>query len=240
MTNSTDKEARHAFVAYKTTPYCGVKINYGARCGLAQNDPVHLSDDVESDRRVPFVGSTDKEEAPAERVFVDHLPLESVRLAPGEYAIRDRKGRTLWTMNGAALADWVCASVNGYDAALAAIARDDGLADHTQRLVDLFTKKAIELHKTPGAFTNQLAFVAAQYVNSLASPTQDGLTDPRDMTDDELRAEIKAHESRLYSLKCECAKVWRMRLRMGHATEADHARLAEFNKRRANKESQPL
>lgn len=50
--------------------------------------------------------------------FADYLPLTPVRLAPGEYVIKDRNGRTLWTMDGAALADWVCQSTNGYDSAI--------------------------------------------------------------------------------------------------------------------------
>lgn len=50
--------------------------------------------------------------------FEDLLPLAAVRFAPGEYEVRARDGRTLWRMEGAALADWVCASVNGYNAAL--------------------------------------------------------------------------------------------------------------------------
>lgn len=53
--------------------------------------------------------------------FADYLPLSPVRVAPGEYAIKDRGGRTLWTMDGAALADWVCQSVNGHDGAIAAM-----------------------------------------------------------------------------------------------------------------------
>lgn len=50
--------------------------------------------------------------------FEDYLPLTAVRVAPGEYEIKSRDGRTLWRMEGAALADWVCASVSGYDAAM--------------------------------------------------------------------------------------------------------------------------
>lgn len=48
--------------------------------------------------------------------FDDYLPVSAIRTAPGEYDIRSRGGRVLWRMEGAALADWVCASVNGYDA----------------------------------------------------------------------------------------------------------------------------
>lgn len=46
--------------------------------------------------------------------FQDYLPLSAVRVAPGEYEIRDRSGRVLWRMEGASLADWVCASVNNF------------------------------------------------------------------------------------------------------------------------------
>ena len=53
--------------------------------------------------------------------FQDLLPLTPVRTAPGEYEIRARDDRVLWRMEGASLADWVCASVNGYDAALNAM-----------------------------------------------------------------------------------------------------------------------
>lgn len=48
--------------------------------------------------------------------FDDYLPLSAVRIAPGEYEVKDRSGRTLWHMEGASLADWVCASANGYNA----------------------------------------------------------------------------------------------------------------------------
>lgn len=48
--------------------------------------------------------------------FEDLLPVVAVRTAPGEYDVRDANGRTLWRMEGAALADFVCQSVNGYSA----------------------------------------------------------------------------------------------------------------------------
>lgn len=54
--------------------------------------------------------------------FADYLPLTAVRTAPGEYDIMSSNGRRLWFMEGASLSDWVCASVNGYDGALRAIA----------------------------------------------------------------------------------------------------------------------
>lgn len=57
--------------------------------------------------------------------FEDYLPLSSVCIAPGEYEIKDRNGRVLWRMEGAALADWVCASVNGYDGMSRQIAQAD-------------------------------------------------------------------------------------------------------------------
>lgn len=50
--------------------------------------------------------------------FEDYLPLSAVRVAPGEYEIKSRDGRTLWRMEGASLADWVCASCNGYSSML--------------------------------------------------------------------------------------------------------------------------
>jgi hypothetical protein len=50
--------------------------------------------------------------------FAEYLPLSAVRTAPGEYDIKDRKGRTLWRMDGASLADWVAASCNGYETLL--------------------------------------------------------------------------------------------------------------------------
>lgn len=103
----------------------------------------------------------------SDAAFTDYLPLSAVRFAPGEYAIKDRTGRTLWTMSGAALADWVCQSVNGYDSAVSAMVNKSEVIDHTERLVDIFAAKAVELHKVPGAFTNQLAYVAAQYIRSL-------------------------------------------------------------------------
>jgi hypothetical protein len=53
--------------------------------------------------------------------FQDLLPLTPVRIAPGEYEVKTRDGCLLWRMDGAALADWVCASVNGYDAAVNAL-----------------------------------------------------------------------------------------------------------------------
>lgn len=57
--------------------------------------------------------------------FADHLPLVAIRTAPGEYEIRARDGRVLWRMEGAALADWVCASVSGYDAAMRGLRASD-------------------------------------------------------------------------------------------------------------------
>lgn len=56
--------------------------------------------------------------------------------------------------------------------------------------------------------------------------------DPRDMTDDELRADIAALESRLYTLKAEGSKIWRLRLRTNNAIPADRVRLNELLKRR--------
>lgn len=58
-----------------------------------------------------------------ESSFNDYLPLTAVRTAPGEYDIMSSNGRRLWFMEGASLADWVCASVNGYDGALRAMSR---------------------------------------------------------------------------------------------------------------------
>lgn len=45
--------------------------------------------------------------------FEEWLPLSAKRIAPGEYEVVDREGRRLWFMEGAALAEWVCAVVNG-------------------------------------------------------------------------------------------------------------------------------
>jgi len=71
--------------------------------------------------------STDRQDNEVNRngeSFDDYLPLTAVRTAPGEYDIMSANGRRLWFMEGASLADWVCASVNGYDGALRAIASD--------------------------------------------------------------------------------------------------------------------
>lgn len=53
--------------------------------------------------------------------FDDYLPFTAVRTGPGEYDIMASNGHRLWFMEGAALADWVCASVNGYDGAIRAM-----------------------------------------------------------------------------------------------------------------------
>lgn len=48
--------------------------------------------------------------------FEDRLPLKAVRIAPGEYRIESCDGVRLWYMEGAALAEWVVESINGYAA----------------------------------------------------------------------------------------------------------------------------
>jgi hypothetical protein len=45
-------------------------------------------------------------------VFDDWLPLTARRIAPGEYEILTAEGHRLWYMEGAALAEWVCATIN--------------------------------------------------------------------------------------------------------------------------------
>ena len=56
--------------------------------------------------------------------FSDYLPLsagpvtDSDTVPPGEYFVRDRKGHVLWYMNDGVLADWICASANGYSVAV--------------------------------------------------------------------------------------------------------------------------
>lgn len=69
---------------------------------------------------------------PSSSAFADYLPLSPHRFAPGEYAIQSRSGATLWTMNGAALADWVCQSVNGYDGAITAMRGHDNVGENEQ------------------------------------------------------------------------------------------------------------
>lgn len=81
--------------------------------------------------------------------FTEYLPLAPVRIAPGEYEVKARDGRTLWRMDGAALADWVCASVNGYDAAIAALNPDaqsvTAADDLAREIVDVIWGEAKKL-----------------------------------------------------------------------------------------------
>ena len=53
-----------------------------------------------------------KERVMSEATFDDLLPLSARRTAPGEYDIVDKDGRRLWFMEGAALAEWVCLTLN--------------------------------------------------------------------------------------------------------------------------------
>jgi hypothetical protein len=73
----------------------------------------------------------------AGRDWSDYLPLSAVRVAPGEYDIKTCNGLTLWRMGGASLADWICASVNGYDAAVNALKIADQDVEISRRLREL-------------------------------------------------------------------------------------------------------
>lgn len=57
--NEVVKEPRHPFAEYKSTGVCGVPLNRCARCGRGPAHYVHLSDDIESDRPVPFAPNSE-------------------------------------------------------------------------------------------------------------------------------------------------------------------------------------
>lgn len=119
--------------------------------------------------------------------FADYLPLSPVRVAPGEYAIKDRSGRTLWTIDGAALADWVCQSVNGYDGAVAAMAKVNPAIDES--LLRWLTE-----------FRQRRQKVSDDAVKNLGSPDKDT---PKWMDVDHLLGIIDAAMPSLNSLPSE-------------------------------------
>lgn len=88
--------------------------------------------------------------------FNDHLPLTACRIAPGEYDIKARDGRVLWRMEGASFADWICASVNGYDAAVNAIRSPSSVAatvdaeTKAKEIVDAYKQRITQLPPVAG------------------------------------------------------------------------------------------